>query len=156
MSISVAHPRPPRAHTERKPRRLRGRVWLNRRALDRRLAEGMLPASSPELDYRAEQLLSSRCRRSFATGLKRIIEAAEEPTSSLTAAVPVRRREILAARCDLIELAELLSSEDDLQVRGLALMEPLLTSAGSPLFHPAPKETLEHTVRRIRAALLLR
>jgi hypothetical protein len=155
MSTSIARPRTRRAHTERNPRWLRGRVWLNRRALDRRLAEGKLPASSPELDYRAEQLLSSRCRRSFATGIKRIIEAAEEPTSSLTAAVPVRRREILAARCDLMELAELLRSEDGLQVRGLALVEPFLTSAESPLFHPSPEETLERTVRRIRAALLL-
>jgi hypothetical protein len=122
MSTSIARPRTTRARTERKPRWLRARVWLNRRALDRRLAEGMLPASSPELDYRAEQLLSSRYRRSFATGIKRIIEA----------------------------------GEDGLQVRGLALVEPFLTSANSPLFHPSPEETLERTVRRIRAALLLR
>jgi hypothetical protein len=156
MSTPIARARTTRAHRERKPRWLRGRVWLNRRALDRRLAEGTLPASSPELDYRAEQLLSARRRRSFATGIKRIIEAAEEPASSLTAAAPVRRQEILAARCDLLELAELLRHEEGLQVRGLALMERFLTSADSPLFHPSPEETLERTVRRVRAALLLR
>jgi hypothetical protein len=156
MSTSVAHPDTRVARTERKPRWLGGRVWLHRRALDHRLAEGALPASSPELDYRAEQLQSSRCRRSFASGIKRIVEAAEEPAGSLTAAVPVRRREILALRAELTDLADLLWSDDDLQVRGLALMEPLLTSAESPLFHPASEETLERTVRRIRAALLLR
>jgi hypothetical protein len=46
--------------------------------------------------------------------------------------------------------------EENLQVRGLAMVEAFLTSADSPLFHPAPEETLERTVRRIRAALLLR
>jgi hypothetical protein len=156
VSTSIARARTPRPQRERKPRWLRARVWLNRRALDLRLAEGALPASSPELDYRAEQLLSSRCRRQFATGIKRIIEAAEEPASSLTASAPVRRQEILAARCDLLELAELIRHEEGLQVRGLALIERFLTSAESPLFHPSPEETLERTVRRIRAALLLR
>ena len=120
------------------------------------LAQGDLPSSSPELIYRAEQLRSARCRRSFAAGIRRIVEAAEEPPSSFTAAVPVRRQEILEARADLTDLADLLRSEDNLQVRGLALLEPLLTSADSPLFNPSPEETLEHTVRRIRAALLLR
>ena len=156
MSTSVAHPRTSGARSERKARWLRCRVWLNRRALDRRLAEGVLPASSPELRCRADQLLSPRCRRSFATGIKRIIEAAEEPASSLTAAVPVRRQDILAARGDLIELSDLLRFEENLQDRGLAMVEAFLTSADSPLFHPAPEETLERTVRRIRAALLLR
>jgi hypothetical protein len=155
MSASVAHP-----HTAgregRRPRLLRGRVWLHRRALDARLARGDLPSSSPELGYRAEQLRSARCRRSFASGIKRIIEAAEEPRSAFTSAAPVRRREILQMRTELTGLARLLESDEALQVRGLALLEPLLTSGDSPLFHAAPDETLEHTVRRIRAALLLR
>jgi hypothetical protein len=155
MSASVAHPHG-LARNGRKPRWLRGRVWLHRRALDRELAQGGDPSSSAELGYRAEQLLSPRCRRSFASGIKRILEAAEEPSRSLTAAVPVCRREILAARGDLTDLSDVLRFEETLQVRGLALVEPFLTSAGSPLFHPNPDETLEHTVRRIRAALLLR
>jgi hypothetical protein len=155
MSASVASPHAaPREG--RRTRFLRGRVWLHRGELDRRLAQGDLPSSNPELDYRAEQLLSSRCRRSFASGIRRIIEAAEEPPSSFTAAVPVRRSEILDARAELTELADLLRAEDSLQIRGLALLEPFLTSGASPLFHPNPEESLDHTVRRIRAALLLR
>jgi hypothetical protein len=155
MSTSVAHPYTV-GRTGRRPRWLRARVWLHRRALDHELAQGVDPSSSPELGYRAEQLLSPRCRRSFASGIKRILEAAEEPASSLTAAVPVCRREILEARGELIELADLLRFEEDLQVRGLALVEPFLTSGDSPLFHSDPEDTLEHTVGRIRAALLLR
>jgi hypothetical protein len=154
MPASVAHPHTVRS-AARKPRFLRGRVWLHRRALDAKLAQGVLPSSSPELEHRAEQLLSRRCRRSFAAGIERIIEAAEEPPSSFTAAVPVRRAEVLEARAQLTNLADLLRSEDTLQVRGLALLEPFLTSGDSPLFHPNPEESLDHTARRVRAALLL-
>jgi hypothetical protein len=151
MSTSVAHP-----PWFGRPRLwLRGRVWLHRCALDRRLAAGEAPSSSPELAYRAEQLRSLRCRRSFAAGIKRILDAAEQPPRPFTAAVPVCRRDILEARADLIELGDLLWFEGNLQVRGLALLEPLLTSGDSPLFHPNPEKSLEHTVRRIRAALLL-
>jgi hypothetical protein len=135
---------------------LRGRVWLHRRALDARLAQGNLPSASPELGYRAEQLHSPGCRRAFASGLERIVDAAEEPPSPFTSAVPVRRREILEARPKLTGLAQLLESGESVQVRGLALLEPFLTSGDSPLFHPDPDESLDHTVGRIRAALLLR
>jgi hypothetical protein len=155
ISTSVAHPQTAGREGGRPPF-LRGRVWLYRRALDTKLAKGMLPSSSAQLSYRAEQLRSSRCRGSFAAGIKRIIEAAEEPPSSFTSAVPVRRREILDARAELTDLARLLQSGASLQVRGLALLEPLLTSGDSPLFHPNAEETLDRTVRRIRAALLLR
>lgn len=155
MSASVVHPHTAR-HEGRKPLFLRGRVWLHRRALDAKLAQGVLPSSSPELSYRAKQLLSPGCRRSFAAGIKRIIEAAYERPGSFTAAVPVRRAEILDARAELTDLADLLRFEKTLHVRGLALLEPFLTSGDSPLFHPNPEETVEHTVRLIRAALLLR
>jgi hypothetical protein len=154
MSASVAHPHSAR-HEGRKPLFLRGRVWLHRRALDAKLAQGVLPSSSPELSYRGRQLLSPRCRRSFAAGIKRIVDAADEPAASFTAAVPVRRAEIFEARAELTDLADLLRSDDTVQVRGLALLEPFLTSGDSPLFHPNPEESLEHTLRRIRAALLL-
>jgi hypothetical protein len=84
------------------------------------------------------------------------MKAAEEPPRSFTSSVPVRRQEILEARAELTALADLLRFEKDLQIRGLALLEPFLTSGDSPLFHPNAEETLHHTVRRIRAALLLR
>jgi hypothetical protein len=154
MSTSVAHPQA--RSRGRKPRFLRGRVWLHRRALDRRLAQGVPPSSSAELEYRAEQLCSRRSRSSFAAGIRRILDAAEEPSGGFTAAVPVRRADVLEARAELTDLVDLLRFEDTLQVRGLALIEEFLTSGDSPLFHPRPEESLGQVVRRIRAALLLR
>ena len=138
------------------PDRRAVRVWLHRCSLDSELAGGAAPGSRPDLALRAEQLLSRRCRRSFASGISRILEAAEEPWNPRTAAVPMMRGDILASRHDLIHVADLLRSDEELEVRGLALLEPLLTAAESPLFNPQPEDSLEHTVRRIRAALLLR
>lgn len=155
MSTSVASPHLRLRRQRRWPARLRFRVWLHRRSLDAELAAGASD-SSPELTLRAEQLRSCRCRRSFADGITRILDAAEEPWNPRTAAVPVMRPDILASRHDLTNVADLLRSEEELEVRGLALVEPLLTAGESPLFNPRPEETLEHTTRRIRAALLLR
>jgi hypothetical protein len=134
---------------------LRSRVWLHRRGLDAELAGGVAPNSRPDLALRAEQLLSRRNRRSFAAGITRIIGAAEEPWNPRTAAVPVMRTDILASRHPLTEVANLLRSDEELELRGLAMLEPFLTAGESPLFNPRPEETLEHTVGRIRAALLL-
>ena len=154
MPRSVAHPQV--APREGRSHGTRGRVWWHRRALDVKLAQGVPPSCSPELTYRAEQLVSRRCRRSFAGGIKRIMDAAGEPPSPFTAAVSVNRAEILESSAELADLADILRSDEDVEVRGLALLEPFLTSGDSPLFHPQPEESLDRTVRRIRTALLLR
>ena len=59
------------------------RVWLQRGALDRRIALGADPSTSPELDRRARQLTSPRCRAGFAAGIRNIVEAADYPQRCL-------------------------------------------------------------------------
>lgn len=120
------------------------------------LVEGAEPESSAELRCRAAQLCSAHRRRALAAGIKRVVEAAEEPVNPMTAAAPLRRQEILAARADLGEIAELLQTHERVQVRGMALTERLLSDADSPLYRASPEDTLALTVRKIRAALLLR
>jgi hypothetical protein len=156
MSTSIAHSVDASGRTNRPRRWLRSRVWLRRGTLDRMLAEGADPSSSPELAYRAAQLASPGARRSLAAGIARTIEAAEEPIRPLTSAVPLQRREILAARDPLAQLAGDIGSADPVQIRGLALVERLLTDGGSPLYVSHPELTLEDAVRHARAALLLR
>ncbi len=156
MSFSLAHPHLRARDRQRPPARLRSRVWLRRHRLDLELARGVAPGTSPELALRAEQLTSRRCRRSFAAGITRVVEAAEEPQNPRTSAVPVMRADILACRRELADLSALLSSREELQLRGLAQLEAFLTAGESPLFNPNPEDTLEHAARRIRAALLLR
>ena len=131
-------------------------IWLHRGALTRAIGAGADPSSSPELARRAEQLTSPACRRKLAEGLRRSLRAAEEPPRPLSTAVPVQRREVLAARRDIERLAEELLTSDEVQPRGIVLVQRLLTQGDSPLFRPSAEGELDDAVRHARAALLLR
>ncbi len=132
------------------------RVWLQRGALDRRLARGADPGASRALSRRARQLMSRRCRSGLAEGIRSIIETAEEdPRRSYSAAVPVRRHDILAEREFLVAIAEDLLSDDELSPRGIALVETLLTDGASPLYSVGPEDELHRALTHARAALHL-
>ena len=131
---------------------LRTRVWVNRFAIDLRLAEGESILSSPELSHRADQLASIRCRRSLADGLRRLIEDAESTTRPLSSAAPIQRRSILRARVELERLAAELDSDDPIRIEGIARVQLLLTDGTSPLYSSFPDGALEEAVSRARAA----
>jgi hypothetical protein len=134
----------------------RGRVFLRRGALARRLAAGASPSDSPELARRAEQLCSARNRRALARGLERVIDAAEERPHPYSSAVPLRRAAIVDSREGMLELAaELRDTNQDVNVRGIALVERLLTDGGSPLYMQKDEESLDGAISHARAALLL-
>jgi hypothetical protein len=135
---------------------LRSRVFLRRGALGRRLAEGANPSSSPELERRSQQLLSANNRRALAQAIERVIDAAEERPSPYSSAVPLRRAAILEQRPILLSLAaELRDTDQHVSVRGVALIERLLTDGGSPLYVETTEESLEGALRHARSALLL-
>lgn len=142
-----------------RPRRsplLAVRVWLHRRALTRSIAAGAETSSTPELARRAQQLTSNEFRLTLAAGLTRILKDAERPRTALTAAVPLQRREIIASRADIARLVQDLRGPDDVQPRGVALVDELITSGDSPLYAPGPEGALDRALRRAHAALLLR
>ncbi len=135
---------------------VRGRVFLQRGSLVRRLAAGASPSDSPELARRAQQLCSPRHRRGLATSLERVLDAAEEPPRPYTAAVPLRRAAILRERAGLLGLAvDLRDTGSGVNARGVALVERLLADGGSPLYLESEQETLDGAIRHARAALLL-
>ena len=135
---------------------VRGRVFLKRGALARRLAAGASPSDSPELARRAEQLCSARNRRALARGLERVIDAAEERPHPYSSAVPLRRAAVLEAREGMLELAaELRDTNQGVNVRGIALVERMLTDGGSALYMQNDEESLDGAISHARAALLL-
>ena len=81
-------------------------MWLRKSTLDRRIALGADLGESPELSRRARQLSSRRRRAGLAAGLRRMVEAAEEPRPLLTSQVPLNRRAIRAHRELCLEVAE--------------------------------------------------
>jgi hypothetical protein len=147
------------------------------------LARGANPHNSPALARRAAQLTSARHRRSLAAAIERTLADAEHPRGPLSPAVPVERREVLAARASLVRLAKDLAGDDRESVsgvrrvistrhrngdslehmpserylpRGVALVQLLLTDGDSPLYAPHPAGELELAVRHANTALLLR
>jgi hypothetical protein len=131
------------------------RVWLHRGSLDRSLAAGADPGTSPELALRARQLTSPRFRAGLAASIRNLLDTAEEPRRGLTSTVPVQRNEILSERDLLLELAADLESSDRLQARGIALIETLLTNGDSPVYMSSPEAGLREVLRQARAALYL-
>ena len=132
------------------------RVWLFRRELDRRIAEGADPASSPALERRARQLVAPAFRARMAAGLRHAIAVAEQPwRHRRSAQVPVQRSAILNERAQLLGLAHLLTEEETVTARGVARVEELLTSGRSPLYFPSPPGALGAALRHTKATLLL-
>jgi hypothetical protein len=129
------------------------RVRLHRARLDRELANGRRPESSPEHHRRAEQLLDMRCRRELADGLRRLIADAEAPRAALTAAVAPHRGEVRAAREVLDALIERLLDDRPVRVRGVALVRVLLTDGASPAYTPRRPGALTEWARTALRAL---
>ena len=131
------------------------RVWLRRGSLDRSLAAGAHPAASPELSWRARQLASRRYRCGLAASIRNLIEAAEEPPRGFSSAVPVQRRDILADRPLLLEIADDLESQQELKPRGIVLVERLITDGNSPVYMSSPEGSLHEALNQARAAMHL-
>lgn len=148
----LAHERD--AHRSRTSRlALRARVLLHAHRLDAMLLEGADPAESPELEARCRQLTSRACRDTLAEGLEHVLTVAERRTSPVSAAPPLAKREIIAARASLISLIDALKDERPVEPAGVVLTERLLTDGLSPLYVEGEHDALWHTARNAIARL---
>ncbi|HEX8856131.1 MAG TPA: hypothetical protein VF752_11065 [Thermoleophilaceae bacterium] len=135
----------------RPPLHVRLSARLRRASLDRALADGTDPATSPELEWRARQLASPGTYRELAERLEEVVDEAGEPHPN--AVVQIDREAVRCAREDLLTLAAQLAIADRANARGVALVRRLLTEGLSPLYVPSSPERLERFVRQARAAL---
>jgi hypothetical protein len=132
------------------PRRIK--VFFARARLDRELASGLAPDETVEHALRAAQLLSARNRLGLAASIEHVLQAAEEPPRAYSAAVPLRRREVLEARPGLLQLAQRLRSGEPVNVRGVVEARELLLDGGSPLYAPSATDVVTE-VRETTVAL---
>jgi hypothetical protein len=130
VNASSAAPAPPRL-------RDRIAVALNRFELDRQLADGVEPSTTARLRLRAEQLQRRRNRERMADGIDRSLAAAERHSRLSWPKVLVDRERVVGCRPQLREVASLLRGEKPLGVRGLAMVNRMLTHASSPLLAPS-------------------
>jgi hypothetical protein len=97
--------------------------------------------------------VSRRRRRRLAKGLRNLVDAADHSSHGFSAAVPLERQQILAERDVLLDVADELDSEDELDPRGIALVRSLLTDAESPAYAPSSPGSLHAALTHAHAAL---
>jgi hypothetical protein len=97
-----------------------------------------------------------RRRRLLASGILRLIDEAERPSTPFSPAVPVQRQAILSSRTRLLGLAEALADTGEpVNDRGIALVDELLRDGASPVYSPLGEAALDAAVRHAHAALML-
>ncbi len=133
-------------------RRVRLRVLVHRFALDRELADGVDPATRPELAARAAQLVQPKTRRRYAGALRDLVDAVQE-RPAFSAAVPIDRREVLASREALLSLAEDLYAPGPVEAQGVAMAIALLRDGSGPLFYPSEPDSAWKAARAASTVL---
>ena len=124
------------------------RVQWSYRSLDDRLVAGSDPASDPALAMRAARLRSARYRRRLAASIERLMqEPRADRWSGMSAAVPVVRDQVTAARDSLSLLARMLRDAEDVRPRGVATVVRLLTDANSVVYTDSARGALELQVQ---------
>jgi hypothetical protein len=115
---------------------LSGRAWasVHQFDLDRRLADGVDPVSSPALQIRAHQLQAIHCRQHLVAQIDAALAKAEHPPHWHSARVPVRAVDVRAARDALGALRQALIAPEASCVRGLALASCLVNDSQGPLY----------------------
>lgn len=140
-----------------RPGRARTRLWtrLHASRLDEALAAGASPDSTAALSVRAAHLIRARTRRSLARSLRRVIEDATRPVNPRGPGVSICRRKILASHESLLELADRLSSQEPVDVRGVAQVSLMVTGVIGALYVDPCAEDLEPAVEEALEALEL-
>jgi hypothetical protein len=133
----------------------RFRAWvpyrLQRGTIDRELAAGADPDSTPYRHRRACELTAERERSRLARTIDHLLARSETPPS-LTIA-PINWRGVRTSRARLRRLAERLRGSATVNPQGVARAEVLLTDAGSPLYAPGDMPGLSDEVRSTLALL---
>ena len=131
--------------------RIRARV--HRRVIDREIAGGAVVDGDPARGLRAQQLTGVTERRSAATSLRNILDAADERHADPASRVRLNHADVLAARHGIVALIEVLRSEQTVTARGVALARLLTEERDSPMLCDGSGRTVQQAVSEALAAL---
>ena len=132
---------------------VRSHVALHHAGLDRDLAEGMPPTSSPAHAERSRQLCGRHVRRELAGCIDGILARAEHPPHWHSPALPLEAAGVRAARAELEALRDALLSDAGCACRGVAQASVLLHGEGSPVYTVFADVTVAEAASAARAAL---
>jgi hypothetical protein len=116
---------------------LRLRALGQRSRLDEALAEGADPTQDPALALRASQLTAPATRRAIAKTIQNLVDAAEEPPDAWPIGgprPPLQHDDVLAARDELLAVAQLLSGPEPVSPQTVALAARLVWDCASPVY----------------------
>jgi hypothetical protein len=133
------------------PRRLRGH-W-RATELDRALAAGVDPETTPEIAAHAESLCSRRKREALAGAIYLALKDASLGTSPLSVRVPIARDAVRRNRPELLALAAELRQATDVSPRGVAAARLLVTNGTGPLYCDDGSDALDAAVVEVRLGL---
>jgi hypothetical protein len=131
---------------------VRSHVALHHAELDRDLAAGVAPQSTPEHDVRARQLLGRHVRRGLAGCIDGVLARAEHPPHWHSTALPIEAAAVRAARGELEALRGALLS-DGCSCRGVAQASVLLHDQASPVYTAFADVTVADAAIAARAAM---
>lgn len=131
------------------------RVRLSHDSLDAQLAAGIDSGSDDALALRAAQLCSARHRRRLASWVERLARESESDYApGLSSALPLAREQVGDAHDSLLQVAEVLRDSEPVRPRGVAMVQRLLTDAGSVLYTDTAPGAVELQVRAALEGLL--
>jgi hypothetical protein len=140
MKTDLLHPSAPRdsaAHPSAPWDRFVARMLAA--SLDRQLAAGHLPLSSPALAIRARQIVSPAGRRELVQDWIHVLDLAGRSPVPISSHGPLCRGAVAAAERDVREMIGVLASGLPIAPRGAALARRLLIDGTGPLHnHRSP------------------
>lgn len=127
-----------------RPSRFTSRVLARMRgaALDRQLAAGRAPESSPLLAERAQHIAALSSRQELARNWENLLRVARRAHGTYHPARPIRSDRIIAAELAVRELARRMTLPLPVAARGVAMATTLLTDASSPVYNPHSRVSL--------------
>jgi hypothetical protein len=133
------------------------RAWVTARmratSLDRALAAGIEPWTSPALAARAELLRTRRMRDAVASAIYQTLKDAAVGVPPYSMRVPPARDAVRRNRRELLELAAELHQAADVSARGVAATCLLVGDGAGPLYYEAEYGALRAAVFRARSWL---
>lgn len=122
--------------------------------LDRQLARGVCPEATAALSLRAQAIVRRQHQRQLAALVAWAIAQSRAPaTRPTSAAVPVRRRSVIAAEGSFLRLLNRLQGPGPLPVAGVARVRLLFVDGAGPLYYAGCPTSLRAAVDEALEAL---
>jgi hypothetical protein len=122
-------------------------------SLDRQLAAGRTPESSPLLAARAQHIVAIRSRQQLARNWENLLRAARRAHRTYYPAMPISSDRIIAAEPAVRELVRQMAAPLPVAARGVAMATVLLTDALGPVYNRRSRVTLAAALEAAAAQL---